>query len=256
MKFILGKKIGMSQIFGEDGKVVPVTLIEAGPCPVIQVRTEDKDGYSAIQIGFDNIKEKNTNKPQRGHFKKAGLKKNYRYSREFKDSNLKIGDIIKVSLFNQGETVSISGISKGKGFQGVVKRHGFAGFPASHGTKHGLRAPGSIGSAFPQRVFKGKRMAGRMGNDRVTLKGLKIAQIDEENNLLAIKGALPGKRGTLLEIIVTKEIKAVQEEEQEKTIAALEQQEKEAVEEKGGKESPDVKSGSRPEGVGKEKEDK
>ncbi len=234
-KFILGKKIGMSQIFDENGQVVPVTLVEAGPCPVVSVKTEEKDGYSAVQIGFDNIKEKNVRKPQKGHFKKAGLKKNYRYLKEFKNSDLKINDIIKVSIFNQGEIVRVSGISKGKGFQGVVKRHGFSGFPASHGTKHGLRAPGSIGSAFPQRVFKGKKMAGRMGNDRITVDGLKIAQIDEEENLLAIKGAIPGRKETLLEIITTKEIETVQEEEQEKTIAALEQMEKEAQEKKGGK---------------------
>jgi len=231
-KFILGKKIGMSQIFGEDGKVIPVTLVEAGPCPVVQVKTRDKDGYSSVQIGFGDIKEKNTKKPQKGHFKKASLKKNYRYLREFKDSDLKIGQTVTVSIFNKGETVDVSGISKGKGFQGVVKRHGFSGFPASHGTKHGLRAPGSIGSAFPQRVFKGKKMAGRMGSDRITLKGLKIAQIDEDNNLLAIKGAVPGRKGTLLEMVVTKEIKAVQKEEQEKTFAALEQQEREAGEKK------------------------
>ena len=206
----------MSQVFGEDGKVSPVTLIEAGPCPIVQVRTEDKDGYSAVQIGFGNIKEKNTRKPQQGHFKKADLKRNYRYLKEFQNSDLKIGETINVSIFNEGEIVKISGISKGKGFQGVVKRHGFAGFPATHGTKHGLRAPGSIGSAFPQRVFKGKKMAGKMGTDRVAVKGLRVIQVDGENNLIAVKGAVPGKKGTLLEIIAIKEIEAVKEEKIEK----------------------------------------
>ncbi len=224
----------MSQIFTEEGKVIPITLVKAGPCPVTQIKTEEKDGYSAVQIGFGQIKEKNTRKPQQGHFKKAGLKKNYRYLREFQNNNLKVGDTIKASIFNEGEIVKVSGISKGKGFQGVVKRHGFSGFPASHGTKHGLRAPGSIGSAFPQRVLRGKKMAGRMGSDRITIKGLEIAQIDGENNLLAIKGAVPGRNGTVLEIVAIKEIEAVQEEEQEKTIAALEQMEREAQEKKGG----------------------
>jgi len=235
MKFILAKKIGMSQIFREDGKVTPVTLVEAGPCSVTQIKTKEKDGYDAVQIAFDNIKEKNTPKPQQGHFKKAGLKKNYRYLKEFQGQDLKVGDLIKASLFNQGEIVEVSGISKGKGFQGVVKRHGFAGFPASHGTKHGLRAPGSIGSAFPERVVKGRKMAGRMGNDRVTLKNLEVVQVDGENNLLAIKGAIPGRKGTLLEIVVTKEIEAVQEEKGEKLVADLERQEKEAQENKSQK---------------------
>jgi len=205
MKFILGKKSGMTQIFNKKGHVIPVTLIEAGPCFAIQNKTKEKDGYQSVQIGFEEIKDRKTKKPQKGHFKKANLEKNFRYLREFKNSNLKTGQKIDVSLFNPGEIVRVTGISKGKGFQGVVKRHGFSGFPASHGTKHGLRAPGSIGSAWPQRVFKGRKMAGRMGSDRITVQGLEIAQVDKDNNLLAIKGAVPGKRGTLLEIIVTKE---------------------------------------------------
>ncbi|MFH1460968.1 MAG: 50S ribosomal protein L3 [Patescibacteria group bacterium] len=233
MKFILGKKIGMSQIFGEDGKVIPVTLVKAGPCRVIQIKTEDKDGYQAVQIGFEAKKEKNTPKPQQGHFKKAGIKKNYRYLKEFKAQGFKVGDKIDVSIFNPGEIIEVSGISKGKGFQGVVKRHGFAGFPASHGTKHGLRAPGSIGSAFPQRVFKGKKMAGRMGADRITVRGLEIAAIEKEENLMAIKGALPGRKNTLLEIVAIKEIEAVRKEDKEKLMAELEEKEKEAQEKKG-----------------------
>ncbi|MBU1177224.1 50S ribosomal protein L3 [Patescibacteria group bacterium] len=228
MKFILGKKIGMTQIFSDNNNVVPVTLIKAGPCFVVQVRNQEKDGYEAVQIGFEEINDNKTKKPQKGHFKKHGLEKNYRYLREFSDNKFKSGDKIDVSLFNNGEIVSISGISKGKGFQGVVKRHGFKGSPASHGTKHTLRAPGSIGSAFPQRVFKGKRMAGRMGSDRVTINGLEIINVSKEDDLLAIKGAVPGKPGTLLEIIVTKEIEAVKEEKQEKLIDDLERKEAEA----------------------------
>jgi len=205
----------MTQIFNDNNSVTPVTLVEAGPCFVVQVKNKEKDGYKATQIGFEEINDKKSNKPQRGHFKKHGLEKNYRYLREFLDDKLKSGDKIDVSSFNSGEIVDVSGISKGKGFQGVVKRHGFKGSPASHGTKHTLRAPGSIGSAWPQRVFKGKRMAGRMGSDRITVKGLEIININEEDNILAIKGAVPGKPGTLLEIIVTKEMEAVKEEKKE-----------------------------------------
>lgn len=200
MKFILGKKIGMTQIFDDSNNVTPVTIVNAGPCFVVQVKNKKKDGYESVQIGFEEIKDKKVKKPQKGHFKKHGLEKNYRYLREFSDNKLKSGDKIDVSLFNNGEIINVSGISKGKGFQGVVKRHGFKGSPASHGTKHTLRAPGSIGSAFPQKVFKGKKMAGRMGSDRVTVQGLEIVNIDKDNNLLAIKGAVPGRKGTLLEI--------------------------------------------------------
>jgi len=201
MKFILAKKLGMSQIFDSKGKVIPVTLVEAGPCPVVQVKD------TSVQIGFQEKKDKHTNKAQQGHFKKNGLDKNYRYLKEFSDKNFKVGDIIKVDIFNPGEKIRVSGISKGKGFQGVVKRHGFSGANATHGTKHNERAPGSIGSAFPERVFKGMRMGGRMGAERITTKGLTIAEVDKENNTIAIKGAVPGRKGTLLEIIVLKEIK-------------------------------------------------
>jgi len=190
MKFILGEKIGMSQIF-EDGKVIPVTLIEAGPCFVTQII---EDGYEAIQIGFKKLKPKKVKKSQK--------KKPFRYLREFKGdiSKYKRGDKIDVSIFEKGDKVKVSGISKGKGFAGVVKRWGFAGLPASHGTKHEERAPGSTGSRFPQRVIKGKKMPGRMGGKRVTVKNLKIAKIDSEKNLIAVKGAITGSRGTLLEI--------------------------------------------------------
>ena len=199
MKFILGKKLGMTRVF-EENKVIPVTLIEAGPCPVVQIKDKEKDGYQAAQIGFEELKEKKAKRPQKGHFKKAGLDKCFRYLREYEEEGLKVGQTIDVSIFAKGDKVKVSGVSKGKGFQGVVKRHGFKGGPASHGHKHNLRAPGSIGSRFPQRVFKGMRMAGRMGGDRVSVKGLTVIDVDKEKNLLAIKGAVPGRKGTLLEI--------------------------------------------------------
>ncbi len=232
MKFILGKKIGMSQIFDEKGKVTPVTLVEAGPCQVTQVKTDEKDGYTAVQVSFEGKKDKHTNKAQQGHFKKSGAKVNFRYSKEFKAGDLKVGDSITAGIFNPGEIVKVTGISKGKGFQGVVKRHGFAGADATHGTKHNERAPGSIGSAFPERVFKGKRMAGRMGTDRITTKGLEIIQVDEKENTLAIKGALPGKPGTLLEIIATKEIEKPKEEKKEEPKKEEKKEEKPAEEKK------------------------
>lgn len=213
MKFILGKKLGMSQIFNGEGRVVPVTLVEVFPCQIVQVKTEEKDGYRAVQVGFGEVKEKKVKKPQKGHIKKAGLKNNFKGFIEFKDVDLKVGDEINISVFEEGDKVEVSGVSKGKGFQGVVKRHGFSGMPASHGTKHCLRAPGSIGSAFPQRVFKGKKMAGRMGFERVTVRGLQIAQVDEADRILAIKGAVPGAKGTLLEIVGPGEIKLVKKEE-------------------------------------------
>jgi len=195
MKFILGKKLGMSQIFDKQGNQIPVTLVTAGPCKVVQIKTKEKDGYEAIQVGFEEIKSKKRIKKPLSH-------KPFKYLREFKGdiSKYKVGDKINVSIFQEGDIVKISGISKGKGFQGVVKRWGFSGLPASHDTKHEARAPGSIGSRFPQRVIKGKKMPGRMGGERVTIKNLKVVKVDSENNLLAIKGAVPGRRGTLLEI--------------------------------------------------------
>jgi|SRR3989339_55302 len=201
MKFILGKKLGMSQIFDENKKVVPVTLIEAGPCFVSQIRTPEKDGYSAVQIGFD--KTKKANKPLAGHLKALG---GLRYLREFLVSldevkAFETGQEIKVDIFEPLEKVQVSSVSKGKGFAGVVKRHGFSGGPASHGQKHSLRAPGSIGSSFPERVWKGKRMAGRMGSDRTTVKNLRVMKIDLEDNVLAIKGAVPGPKGALVAVV-------------------------------------------------------
>jgi len=195
-KFILGKKLGMTQIFKED-KVIPVTLIESGPNFVTQVKNKDGDGYDAVQVGFGAKKEKNIKKPQRGHLKNLD---NLRWLREFRvdSTELKSGDKIDVSIFAPGDKVNVVAISKGKGFQGVVKRHGFHGGPKSHGQKDRHRAPGSIGSSFPEHVFKGMRMAGRMGGDRVTVKNLEVIEVDNENNLIALKGAVPGRRGTLV----------------------------------------------------------
>ncbi|MBI2640249.1 MAG: 50S ribosomal protein L3 [Candidatus Sungbacteria bacterium] len=204
MKAILGKKLEMTQIFDGEGNVIPVTLVHVLPNTVIQVKTKEKDGYDAVQVGTGERKSRNIAKPQRGHFKDLG---NFRYVREFRPSlqapSSKLqarGEKTDVSQFQEGDTVRVSGISKAKGFQGVVKRHGFHGAPATHGTKHAHREPGSIGPTWPQRVIKGRRMAGRMGGERITVKNLKIAKVDVENNLLAILGAVPGRRGTLIEI--------------------------------------------------------
>jgi len=194
MKFILGKKLEMSQIFDDKGNVVPVTLIEAGPCYITQIKTKERDKYEAIQIGFEKLKDKKVKKPQKD--------RPYRYLREFSipNSQFSIKDKIDVSVFKEGDKVKISGVSKGKGFAGAVKKWGFHGQTATHGTKHEERTIGSIGSMFPQRVIKGRKMPGRMGAERITVKSLKIVKIDPESNLLAVKGAVPGRRGTLLEI--------------------------------------------------------
>ena len=204
MRFILGTKLGMTQVFDEKGNLTPVSIIEAGPCTVVQIRTKDKDKYEAVQIG-SGFKKK-LNKPLSGHVKKLG---NFKYIQEFrikprvKDrGDYKTGDKITVEMFKFGEPVNVQGISKGKGFQGVVKRHGFHGGPKSHGQKHRLRAPGSIGWTALQRVAKGRKMAGRMGGDFVTVKNLKIAKVDQENNLIFIKGAVPGNLGGLFKIFL------------------------------------------------------
>jgi len=202
-KFILGKKIGMTQVFKGDD-VIPATLIESGPNFVIQIKTKEKDGYGAVQLGFGVRKEKNIKKPQKGHFAKIQNTKYkippLRWLREFRveNSELKLGDEIKPEIFAPGDKVNIIAVSKGKGFQGVVKRHGFHGGPKSHGQKDRHRAPGSIGASWPQFTIKGMRMAGRMGGDKVTVKNLEIVEVDRENNLIALKGAIPGRRGTLI----------------------------------------------------------
>lgn len=202
MKYILGKKLEMTQLFDKEGKALPVTLVQAGPCYVTQLKGTEKDGYKAVQVGFEEKKEKKMKKPQKGHLAKMPSPKNLRYMKEFRDedSKLNVGDEIKADIFAEGDMVKVAGLSKGKGFAGVVKRHHFGGGPATHGQKHSLRAPGSIGATFPERVPKGRRMAGRMGHERSTVEGLKIVRIDAENNILAILGAVPGKKGTLLEI--------------------------------------------------------
>ena len=199
MKFVLGLKIGMSQIFDENGDQIPVTLVEAGPCKILQIKTKESDGYEAIQMGCI-LKKKRIKKTEKG--------KEFRYLREYrikegggKLENIKVGDEINASIFQEGDIVKISGLSKGKGFTGAVKRWGFKGkLSATHGTKHDQRTLGSVGSSFPQRVIKGKKMPGRMGFERVTIRNLKIVKVDKENNLLAVKGAIPGRKGTLLEI--------------------------------------------------------
>ena len=195
MKFILGQKIGMSQIFDEKRNVMPVTLIEAGPCQVLQIKTKERDGYEAVQVGFKKITKKKK-------IKKTMAKKPFSFIREFKNNiqEYKVGQKIDTSVFKEGDTVLVSGISKGKGFQGAVKRWGFSGRGASHGVKHEARTLGSVGSSFPERVIKGRKMPGRMGSERITVKNLKVVKVDSKNNLLAVKGAVPGRKGTLLEL--------------------------------------------------------
>jgi large subunit ribosomal protein L3 len=207
MKFILGKKIDMTQVWRGDD-VVPVTRIQAGPCTVVQIKNKTKDKYSAIQICFDSRKEKNINKAQKGHTKKAGIAASPRYMREFRlDKNgsdekidINIGDAIDVLTFAPGDIVKITGISKGKGFQGVVKQFGFSGSKKTHGNKDQERMPGSNGATGPAHVFKGSRMPGRMGGDQVTTTNLEIIEVDKDNNILLVKGAVPGVRNGLVEI--------------------------------------------------------
>lgn len=197
MKFILGTKLGMSQIFTDSGEVVPMTFIKAGPVIVTQIKTKEKDGYQAVQVGFENKKEKRVKKPQKS--------KPYRWLKEFKtEQDLKLGDAIDVSIFQPGDKVKVSGVSKGKGFTGAVKRHGFHGMPASHGHKHVQRRVGSIGQRFPQHTLKGTRMAGHAGSRRITVRGLEVIKVDKEKNTLALRGAVPGPRGAFLEIATQK----------------------------------------------------
>ena len=202
MKFILGTKVNMTQIFDDKGIVHPVTVFKAGPMVVTAIKTVSTDGYNAIQVGFGEKAEKNINKPEKGHMKEG----NFRFLREFRtegEPEMKVGDTIDLSTFSAGEEVVVSSTSKGKGFQGVVKRHGFKGGPRSHGQKHSEREPGSIGGAGRDggRVAKGKRMAGRMGGDRITTKGLKIVSVKPETGEIFVRGAIAGRRGTLVEVI-------------------------------------------------------
>jgi large subunit ribosomal protein L3 len=202
---ILGKKIGMTSLFDENGEAVPCTVIEAGPCYVTQVRTQAKDGYDAIQLGFDEKKDRLVNKPSKGHFAKAATKA-LRLMREFRGVNgnsMKAGDEVKVDMFVPGDIVDVSGKSKGRGFQGVVKRHHFSGVGmTTHGASDRVRAPGSIGgSSYPSRVFKGMRMGGRMGFERITIKNLKVVKVIPESNILIIRGSVPGAINGYLEIV-------------------------------------------------------
>jgi large subunit ribosomal protein L3 len=205
MAAILGKKLGMTQVFGEDGTVTPVTVIEAGPCKVTAVREAERDGYAAVQLAFGEVKPGKLSKAEEGHLKKAGAAP-MRHLVEFRGEDLgteggpKIGEDVTVAAFEAGQKVKVSGVSVGKGFQGGIKRHNFSRGPVTHGS-HNVRAPGSIGaSAFPARVFKGMRMPGQMGNERVTQRGLEVAQVDAERNLLLIKGSVPGSRNAVVEV--------------------------------------------------------
>ncbi|MCS7006901.1 MAG: 50S ribosomal protein L3 [Gaiellaceae bacterium] len=201
MKGIVGRKLGMSQVFDpETGDVTPVTVIAAGPCPVVQVKTAERDGYEAVQLAFDAVAERKLTKPELGHLRKAGVGP-HRHLVELRGaSELQVGDTVTVDAFAPGDRVTVSGVSIGKGFQGTIRRHGFTRGPVSHGS-HNIRAPGSVGaSAFPSRVFKGKRMAGRMGGRRVSQVGLVVHEVDPERNLLVVRGSVPGPRQGIVEI--------------------------------------------------------
>lgn len=203
IKGILGKKLGMTQVFDDENRVVPVTVVEAGPCVVTQIRTAETDGYNAIQIAFGDIDPRKTKKPQAGHFKKAGVTPRRHVAEIRMDdvSGYEVGQDVTVDIFDGVDFVDVTGISKGHGYAGAMKRHGFAGQGAAHGNQAAHRRVGGIGgAATPGRVFKGKRMAGRMGNDRVTTQNLKLQKIDAESNLLLIKGAIPGVRGGLVTV--------------------------------------------------------
>jgi large subunit ribosomal protein L3 len=201
MTGIIGRKIGMTQLFDDEGNVIAVTVIQAGPCPVTQVKTVDNDGYEAVQLAFGECKDKHITKPELGHLGKAGLKHGMRHLVEFPiTGDLKVGDTVTVEAFEEGQAVTVAGVSKGKGFQGTIKRHNFGRGPMTHGS-HNVRAPGSIGaSAYPSRVYKGMRMAGHMGSQRVTQQGLRIVRRDLENNLLLVKGAVPGAKNSVVVI--------------------------------------------------------
>lgn len=197
MSSLIGKKIGMTRYFDDSGQNVVVTVLEAGPCYVTDLRTREKHGYDAVQLGFEPVREKLITRPLMGHFKRANVRP-LRILKEFRNfdgmNNLKLGDELRVNLFSVGDLVSVTGISKGKGFMGAVKRHHFRGGPKTHGQSDRHRAPGSLGqSSYPSRVYKGLRMAGRMGNEQVTIRNLRVIKVDVEKNLLMVKGAVPGR---------------------------------------------------------------
>ncbi|QGG49185.1 50S ribosomal protein L3 [Heliorestis convoluta] len=206
-KGLLGKKIGMTQVFGDNGELVPVTVVEAGPCIVVQKKTVENDGYEAIQVGYGDVREKLVNKPKKGHLKKAGVKL-LRHLREFKVENpgdYQVGQELKADIFAPGDVIDVVGTSKGKGFAGGIKRHNFHRGPMKHGSKY-HRRPGSAGAKGPARIFKGRKMPGRMGGERVTVQNLTVVSVDSERNLLLIKGAVPGPKKTLL--IIKNAVKA------------------------------------------------
>ena len=201
-KGIIGRKVGMTQIFDEKGNVIPVTVIEAGPCTVAQVKTVETDGYDAVQLGFGEVKDKHINKPEKGHFAKAGLeaKKHLREFRLESVEGVKVGDEVKADVFKAGEKVDVQGISKGKGFQGVIKRHGQHRGPMGHGSMY-HRRPGSMGStSTPGRVFKGKRLPGHMGANTITIQNLEVVAVDLDKNVILVKGSVPGVNGAILKI--------------------------------------------------------
>ena len=234
MKFILGQKQEMSQVYRDD-KVVPVTVIKVDSCKVTQVKNKEKDGYSAVQIGCGS--KKKINKPLKGHLKNE----NFKYLKEFRldSQTLNIGDILDLTSFESGDKIKITGVSKGKGFQGVVRRHGFKGHPTSHGTKDQVRMSGSIGATGPAHVFKGTRMGGQMGNVQITVSNLEIIEVDEENNLIKIKGAVPGHRNSLVAVEGDGEMKIIEkkkeaepkEEKKEEEVASEEKEEKKEISE-------------------------
>ena len=202
MKTIIGKKVGMTQIFDEKGKVIPVTVIEAGPCLVAQVKSVETDGYNAIQLGFDDVKESKLNKPEKGHFAKAklALKKHLREFRLDSVDGVNVGDEIKVDTFQAGDKIDVQGTSKGKGFQGVIKRHGQSRGPMGHGSMY-HRRPGSMGpTSTPGRVFKGKKLPGHMGVQTITIQNLEVVRVDLDKNVLLVKGSVPGAKGAILKI--------------------------------------------------------
>ena len=260
MKFIIGKKSDMTQLWQGD-KVVAVTKVQAGPCVVVQLKKTDKDGYQAVQLGYGEKKNKNINKPQQGHYKKIKehnpeVNIDLAFLREFRDENIEVkeGDVIDVSTFETGDKIAVTGISKGRGFQGVVKRYGFHGQTKSHGTKDQVRMPGSAGATGPAHVFKGQRMPGRMGADRVTVTNLEIIEVDQANNILLIKGAIPGAKSGLILIagegqlktrVKKEETKKVKEEKIEKIdtakVDAPAEENKETKNDKEIKDNPETK---------------
>lgn len=206
-KGILGKKVGMTQMFTEDGRLIPVTVVEAGPCYVVQKKTVATDGYNAIQVGFNDLREKLSNKPKKGHFQKANMKP-LRWVREFRVDNVdafEVGQEIKADVFTVGDSIDVVGISKGKGFQGMIKRHNASRGPMAHGSKYHRRT-GSLGAKGPARVFKGRKLPGRMGGERVTVQNLEIVRVDVDKNMILVKGAVPGAKKGLL--ILKRSVKA------------------------------------------------